>query len=304
MKEAEASGLSQSTFDAYGRSVRYLKTFLNQDDATLITKDDIIRFKDHRLQQINPKSGKATSPRTVKDGDLAGLKSVFGWAVSNRKLHTNPAEGITVKVGKKIRTRPKYFRRAEAIALLQAAKDHVPAKQEHPKTTFAKRWIPWLCAYTGARVGEIAQLRKEDVREEEGVTIIRITPEAGDVKTKEYREIPIHAHLVEEGFLKFVEQQPDGYLFLNVAAGDPIRSKRTTLKNRLGEFMRAVVSDPEVQPLHGWRHSFKAYGLEAEIEGRMLDRMQGHAPSTADEQCGDGGTLKANAKAMEKFPKY
>lgn len=123
MKEAEASGLSKSTFDAYGRSVRYLKTFLNHDDATLITKDDIIRFKDHRLQQINPKSGKATSPRTVKDGDLAGLKSVFGWAVINRKLHTNPAEGITVKVGKKIRTRPKYFRRAEASALLKAAKD-------------------------------------------------------------------------------------------------------------------------------------------------------------------------------------
>lgn len=31
----------------------------------------------------------------------------------------------------------------------------------------ARRWIPWLCCYSGARVTEIAQLRGSDVQQEE-----------------------------------------------------------------------------------------------------------------------------------------
>jgi DNA-binding XRE family transcriptional regulator len=33
-----------------------------------------------------------------------------------------------------------------------------------PPRQAAKRWCQWIMAYTGARVSEVAQLRKEDVR--------------------------------------------------------------------------------------------------------------------------------------------
>ena len=39
----------------------------------------------------------AISAKTVKDSDLSGLKTLFGWAVSNRKLTSNPVTGITIK---------------------------------------------------------------------------------------------------------------------------------------------------------------------------------------------------------------
>jgi integrase len=29
----------------------------------------------------------------------------------------------------------------------------------------AKRWVPWLCAYTGGRVGELTQLRVKDIEQ-------------------------------------------------------------------------------------------------------------------------------------------
>jgi len=41
----------------------------------------------------------------------------------------------------------------------------------------ARRWVPWLSAYTGARVGEITQLRKQDVIKRDGIHAIHITPE-------------------------------------------------------------------------------------------------------------------------------
>jgi hypothetical protein len=34
---------------------------------------------------------------------------------------------------------------------------------EAPKLAAAKRWVPWLCAFTGARVGEMLQLRKAEI---------------------------------------------------------------------------------------------------------------------------------------------
>ncbi len=57
-------------------------------------------------------------------------------------------------------TRPKGFTDEEAKALLEAADAHRQGN-EQPKTSAAKRWVPWLCAYTGARVGEVAQARAD-----------------------------------------------------------------------------------------------------------------------------------------------
>jgi len=50
----------------------------------------VLRFKDHRLATINPRNGKPISARTVNDSDLSGLKTVFEWAVRNRKMAANP----------------------------------------------------------------------------------------------------------------------------------------------------------------------------------------------------------------------
>lgn len=36
-------------------------------------------------------------------------------------------------------------------------------------------WIPLVCLFTGARLGEVAQLRIEDVRRERGVWFIHIS---------------------------------------------------------------------------------------------------------------------------------
>jgi|SRR5579863_261900 len=112
----------------------------------------------------------------------------------------------------------------------------------------AKRWAPWLCAYTGARVGEIVQLRKRDVRRDAalaGAIVITITPEAGTVKDKEAREIVLHQHLDELGFWQFVERSKAGYLFLNAAEGENMRGKWRVAKNRLREFARRVVTRSE-----------------------------------------------------------
>jgi integrase len=237
----------------------------------------------------------------VKDSDLSGLKTLFGWAVANRKLPSNPATGITIKLGKPAKLRSKGFTDAEAKAILTAA-SKIVRKGERPETAAAKRWVPWLCAYTGARVGEVAQLRKQDVRQEGRHWVIRITPEAGTVKTNEAREVVLHPHLVEQGFPEFVEAAPSGHLFLKPARSGDVRGPLRGLKNRLQEFARSIVTDPNVAPNHGWRHRFKTVGMEAGIAPRILDAIQGQAPSSVADSYGDV-TLRTIADAIAKVPR-
>lgn len=302
-KEARISGTTESTYDGYSRTISYLIDFLKHDDAKRVSTDDVVAFKDHRLHTTNPKTGKTASPKTVKDSDLAALKSIFGWGLSNKKVEYNPALGVTIKIRKKAKTRPNYFKPDERMAILELAKGYKQTGREGTKLAAAKRWVPWICAYSGARVGEIVQLRKQDIRQEQGYWTVFITPEAGTVKDKEYREVPIHAHLIEEGFLDFVHQSDKGYLFIEVAPSAKPTGKVRTLKNDLVEFVRSVVPDPEIAPNHGWRHTFKT--LAREVDGmnmKVIDDIVGHSARTSGERYG-ASTIVARANAMKKFPR-
>lgn len=294
--EAKRAGSAkQSTYESYRNTMAKLVAFLKHDASGRVTPADIIRFKDHRLQG-------GASAKTVKDSDLAGLKTVFGWAKNNLRMATNPAAGITLKVGKRQRPRSsKGFYDNEASAILKHAREYV-AGREAPKLAAAKRWVPWLCAFTGARHGEMLQLRKDDIRQEGKHWVVHITPEAGPVKTDEARDVVLHRQVIEEGFVQFYEKSKPGYLFINPRAVEMgVRKAIKTARNKVNEFVREVVKDPNVDPSHGWRHRFKTVGMEQDVAMRVLDALQGHAPRNASEEYGDV-TITTRANAIAKFP--
>lgn len=301
-REAKAAGRKPSTEESYRNTIRSLIAFLRHDDATRVGPGDIVAFKDHRLSTPSPRTGRPPSAKTVKGSDLSALKTLFGWAVANHRLAVNPASGVTIKLGKMPRLRSKGFTDAEAQALLQAALAYQPGK-EHPKTAAAKRWIPWLCAFTGARLGEIGQLRRQDIQQIDGEWVICITPEAGTVKTGDARQVVLHPQLIDLGFVRFSEACPEGPLFLTSRPSGDVLGPLQGLKNRIAEFSRRSVSDARVAPVHGWRHRFKTVGMDAGIEMRILDAIQGHAPRSMGEGYGDV-SIKAQAEAIRKLTPF
>lgn len=304
-KESKAIGLKPSTHDNYRNVMNKFIAFLGHDDAAKVTPPDVVGFKDHRLAAVNARTGKPTSAKTVKDGDLAALKAVLGWGKDNHRLTTNAAEGITLRLKKRKRSGGKAFTDDQAKALLKASDSYQGKPREKHKLVLAKRWIPWLCAYTGARVGEMIQLRKQDVREEDGHYVIHIDPEAGTVKTDEPRDVVLHSHLIEKGFPDFVASSEDGYLFIDPPA-DEDRVLRTlkARRNDMGEFARETVKDTSVQPNHGWRHRFTKVWGEAGLPERMMDYIEGHAPANVSRKDYDAdNTVKAQAMWLAKFPR-
>jgi integrase len=172
--------------------------------------------------------------------------------------------------------------------------------------------VPWLCAYTGARVGEITQSRGVDIIEQDGVKVIAITPEAGTVKTRKGRMVPLHEHLIAQGFLDFVPSRRRGALFYNPSKAEPNASISTNprkpraarARERLAMWIRGLgINDKEVRPNHAWRHSFKQIAARNGISDGMSDYITGHAPATVARGYG-APTVRDMAAALEKFPRY
>jgi hypothetical protein len=194
---ALARGVRPRDAKRWKNVVRRFKEWLTHDDLSRVTPEKVQAWGDER-------SAAGAAPKTINDTDFAALRAVFGWGKKRGWLPSNPAREAKIEGrGKKI-TREKWFLESERAAILNAALAVQGTKRENPKTTAAKRWVPWLCAYSGARVVEMIQLRKEDVRHEEGGWVIRINPDAGDTKTNDYRDVPVHEHLIAAGFIDFL----------------------------------------------------------------------------------------------------
>jgi integrase len=250
------------------------------------------------------------SAATVRDVWVVAARTVFGWAVKRKYTKQNPFKTVHVSVPRKKTARPfKAFTTDEIKIILRAA---LAITDTATARGAVRRWVPWLCAYTGARVGEIMQLRGLDVIEQDSVPVIAIRPEAGTVKTGMGRVVPLHEHLLEQGFLTFVASHQNGPLFYNQSKAEPSSSAATNPRKprtsrgreRLATWTRSLgISDKEVRPNHAWRHSFKQIAARNGIPDGMSDYITGHAPAT--EARGYGApTVKDMADALKLFPRY
>lgn len=293
---ALASGTKRKTANTYRKKIGEFAAFLKHDDAHRITRANVLRWGDQRAAD-------GISAVTIKRTDFAAFGAVFAWAVDRGLMPSNPATRVSAPGRARETVRDRFFSSKEASAILKAARAVVGSKREAPTTTAAKRWVPWLCAYSGARVTEMVQLRKQDVRELDGHWFIRLTPEAGNIKTGQFRVVPIHDHLIEEGFLAFVQAAKEGPLFCNVGKDGTTIGPAEGVGGRIRAFVRVVVKDTHVQPNHAWRYTFKTLGFTAGIEERTLDGICGHAPSTQGRKY-IGVEPEKMIEAMERFPRY
>lgn len=297
-KAALDRGVLRRDADRIKRRFEVLIKFLGHDDASRVTKQDIIRWKDQRLADKR-------SVKLINDTDIASFSNVFNWGVEREWLSSNPADGTRIKSKRqKAEVREKYFLPDEATKILQHAAAVAGSKREDPKTTAAKRWVPWLCAYSGARVAEMIQLRKQDVRKDPAHGwIMRLTPEAGSIKNNKFCDVPVHEHLIAAGFIDFVNSAKAGHLFCDPGKDGTIEGTAEGVYKRVYEMVREIAPKEMRQPNHAWRYTFKTYGLEVGIELLTLNAISNHAPKTQGEAY-TKVTLKTRTEAMKRFPRY
>lgn len=302
---AEYGSRAKRGFASSQTHVRSLRDFLPSDDARLATPARMIAWKDYLLRP-EADDGKGLSAKTVRDGYLATVRALFAWAAMNGRIEGNPVQGLKVRVVAKPKVRERAFTDAEAAKVLAATLK--------PRPTLAKpyqracRWVPWLLAYTGARVGEIAQLRAEDVAIVDGVYVLNITPEAGSVKTGKYRHVPLHPHLIEMGFLDAAKGS--GPLFYDPKAATRRTEKASkSLAEKVGQKLRDMVREEGIgpeqveQPNHAWRHRFKTKARRWKLDTEAAHHIQGHAVESEGQGYGSW-PVERLAEEIAKLPPY
>jgi integrase len=97
--------------------------------------------------------------------------------------------------------------------------------------------------------------------------------------------------LIEQGLIELIEKLPDGFIFADPTrrrskAGNATMHKKTG--ENLGRWVRSLgLTDPELQPNHGWRHRFKTMARRVGMDPGARDYLQGHTEHNEAEAYGD-----------------
>lgn len=216
------------------------------------------------------------------------LSGMFKWALEEKRrwgIDANPFTGFGQADGNISPRRP--FTTAEFQALLN-----------HP--TFAKRqfpsaysfWLIPLATFTGARLGELAQLDLKDFVEVDGIPCIDINDteavpdieeEGGRkkrVKTRNAKRlVPIHPELIRLGLLRYVESmrvKKQVHLFPELS-----RTRRDgpshAASNWFQRFRKSVgIIEKQVAVFHSFRHTFITNLLDNEVTPYLVAPIVGH----------------------------
>jgi integrase len=296
---------SVSTRQSWSGKLRNLARFVGKDDMAAITQDDVAAWRDHRKAQ-------GISARTISEGDLAGTHAIFAWAVGEVTLPSfkvNPVSGVTMQYKAPPKTRESGFTFEEAELVLRASLE--PAVGFTKAGAGARRWVPWLCAFSGARVGEIAQVHSRNVFQKKSrsklvVWCLRITPDDGPIKDNEARIIPLHPQIIEQGFLDYVASRRGKPLFYEPELGrkeGTHHRQSDKVGERLAVWVRKLGIPKPVQPNHAWRHRFESTGRHLALRTDIVDHITGHAPGNVAANYGDY-LIDALYKAVCLFPPY
>jgi len=288
---AKESDPKQSTQDLWRSHLDRFIEFVGHDDAQSVSRADVVRWKQHLLDLNN-------SPRTINGSKLAALKAIYRWGVENELCEANPAQGVSVRRSARAEDAMLGFSVAEAQTILAAALTADDA---------ACRWVPQLCAQSGARVGEVCQLRAEDIGCERDVWFMHLLASAGSVKNvRSQRRVPLHSSIVAAGFLDFVKAQGSGPLFYDPKKRRPGAKKPQAqiVAKRVANWVHTlglnIGKDARKAPNHAWRHFFRTLARDAGVADSVASAVLGHRPATVGEGYGET-RLSTMAEAIERM---
>ena len=213
---------------------------------------------------------------------LNKLCAAFNWAVKEEMIDRNPCKGLRVPDYVARRDKRLPFSTAQLKAIFSAplytgCRDDrhgyaVPGP-ERPKN--ARFWIPLVSMFAGLRLNEACQLDVADVRRIEDIDCFVITERSDEEDndkrlktTASERVVPVHATLIDLGFLDFVEvrrRAGEIKLFAEVEMG-ATGYRSTTFSSWFRRFATRAGANSRLTCFHSFRHGFRDAMREARID--------------------------------------
>lgn len=307
---------AESRIIAYTTSANRFIEFIGQKAVEDITVTDLADFR-NLLEKLPSRPSKAVrllplhkqvdaegekiSPVRVEN-ILKELSSVFRVAVEDGKLTENPLGKLKKRKVVAGPTVVRSFSRDEISRIFSLPVFH---GEVTPYGAMAY-WIPIILYYCGARVEEIAQLRKGDIVAVNGTPCFRLTMGEGQsIKMGNTRQFPIHSHLLELGFLDFV-QSCTYQLF---AEKSEVNGSYSYNYGRWwGKYIRENgLTRNGIKPTHSFRHSLVTLFRDLDVREEIQDSILGHNENSSDRAKASHGygekSVEAQRRAIEQIPR-
>ncbi|MGE8134443.1 DUF6538 domain-containing protein [Novosphingobium subterraneum] len=226
-----------------------------------------LRGMDMRTAAVKARElGLAQVAFTTVNKHLSTISPLYAWLRGRRKGRwpnlINPVDGLHFDKVKGKNPRPpfttdalnKMLRSPLFVGFRADGYEHKPGNM---RADDWRKWVPLACLFTGARIGEIAQLRIGDVRKDRGVWFVHIQHDDKDgqaTKSGKSRPAAVHSMLEKIGFIEFRNRQL-------AAAGGNLEAR---LFPELEPNSRGQIS---ALPSRWWREYLAAIGLKNGADG-------------------------------------
>jgi integrase len=289
----------------YGRAVAKLTEYCNVKHVHQVTKASIVKLKD-RLLEV----GTTTVTTNIY---LTNLTTLFNFAINNAFLEVNPAKGIRVQVREGDKKERDPFTATQLNKLFSSEVYSKAARPAGGKGE-AAYWLPLLGLFTGARLNELCQMNKADIREEpyydeaqqeHRCWVIDITDTGEGQKLKNSiskRRIPIHPSLIKLGFIDFVHSSPGPRVFHELVASKAYDSISASWSKWFSRYLTHIGLKSDTLVFHSFRHSFKYYARMNNIADAHQFAIQGHSSGNVGDNY--GGSVYPLAPLVEAMSKY
>lgn len=276
-------GVRDHSIKQFRREAAEFAEHRKSDNATTVTQAEGEAWIRDLLQEGR------LSNKTIR-GAITDVQTILNWGRKHRREAfpaVNPFQDIEKPAVREVPTHERTFTIAEAQTILRAAQN---------EKTPTLRFMPWIAAYTGARVSEIANLLPEDFFSVGPDWFFQITTSGGrTVKTfSSIRRVPVHPDLVEYGLIDHVQSAPSGKLLFNRNA-----------QSRISEWVRDRVKlkREHMAPSHSWRHLFEDLCTYAGMPDDARAYVTGRATGSSRDRYGRGeAMLPGLAREIAKLP--
>jgi integrase len=205
---------SSGTASEYAVAARMLEEHLGGPRPVyLITADDMVNFKDALLQtpsnyskrfrdmplpqaiaanQALAKPFPTLNTVTIADKWLPRVASILKYCLGNRYIPDNPCEGVRIEMKKGARKTTRT-----PFTISEQAKIFADPRLLRADWNEEKYWALLIALHTGCRASEIAQLKLDSIRLEQGVLVFAIEEQVKTESSKRF--VPVHADLIRLG---------------------------------------------------------------------------------------------------------
>ncbi|MEZ9071515.1 site-specific integrase [Vibrio splendidus] len=163
-------------------------------------------------------------------------------------------------------------------------------------------WLPVLAALTGARINELCQLYKKDIKKIGGIWCISINNETPDKRLKTpnaARLIPVHSQLIDIGFIDHIQSITSQRIFpeLNLERD----GYATAASKWYGRFKTSLGLN-KGHDFHSFRHTFANELKNALVPSIVAAELLGHTQETISyERYGKELKLEIKLDAIKKL---